>query len=167
MRVQSDSTPEGYISAMQEQMQGHFDFGQERFTGFFFGRVFTVTYHSGHEWNRRISNQKNTAVGYVRKTKSGCEVRCACLRALMAPTQFLLYYCLLLILALFSLFFSNAGDIAAFAPFALIAFAILLVIAPISALVESFTDAGETGKRTLISFLLDPSDPYAHYNKIR
>jgi len=167
MRIQSQMTPDEYISAMQEQMQGHFDFGQERFTGFIFGKVFSVTYHSGYEWNRRISNQKNTALGYVRKTADGSEVRCVCLRALMAPTQFLLDYCLLLLLSLFSIFFTGVGYFSLLGLFALIALAMLLVAAPISALVESFTDEGEAGKRTLVSFLLDPSDPYAHYGKIR
>ena len=123
MRIQSQLTPREYISAMMEQMQGHFDFGQERFTGFFFGKVFSVTYHSGHEWNRRISNQKNTAIGYVRQTQGGSEVRCVCLRALMAPTQFLLYYCVLMVIFLLAMFFNAYGEFTDLLMAALISFA--------------------------------------------
>ena len=167
MRIQSNLTPDGYISAMQEQMQGHFDFGQERFTGFFLGRFFSVTYHSGYEWNRRISNQKDTAIGYVKKTEDGCQVRCIRLKEMMAPTQFLLIYGFMLLLLLGSMFLHGIQDFSIFLLMALITFGVLLVCAPITAVIGSCTEQGEIGRKTMISFLLDPSDPYANYHQIR
>lgn len=167
MRIQSQLTPREYISAMMEQMQGHFDFGQERFTGFFLGRFFSVTYHTGYEWNRRISNQKDTAIGYVHKTESGCEVRCVCLRALMAPTQFLPIYISLLLLLLAAMFLNGIWNLSAFLLAALVGLGVLLIAAPISAVITSCTEDGETARKTIISFLLNPSDPYANYSKIR
>lgn len=166
MKIRSSQTPEEYISAMQSQMSEHFAFGQERFTGFFLGRLFSVTYHSGYEWNRRISNQKNTAIGYVKKAEDGCVVRCICLKELMAPTQFLPVYGFLLLILLASMFLHGIQDLSAFLPLALILLVVLMVCALITAVVGSLTEQGEINRKTIISFLLDPSDPYANYHNI-
>ncbi len=89
MKIQSELSAQRYLFAMKDRMAGHLEFGNERFTGFFFGSFFSVTYHSGYEWNRRISNQKNTAIGFVRKDANGCSVSFICLKGLLAPAQFL------------------------------------------------------------------------------
>ena len=167
MRIQCTLSSVEYLSAMQEQMSEHFAFWQERFTGFFLGRFFSVTYHSGHEFNRRITNQKDTAIGYVKKTADGCEVRCIRLKAMMAPTHCIPRYCVMRGLFLAAMFLHGIWDFTMFLQMALITLGILLVIAPISAVVESCTEQGEVGRRTIISFLLDPSDPYANYKNIR
>ena len=166
MKILSSHSPVEYMSAMRDLMDSHFAFGQERFTGFFLGRLFSVTYHSGHEWNRRINNQKDSAIGYVKKTDDGCEVRCIRLKEMMAPTQFIFTYCLELLICFIASCLYGMWDFTMFLQMSLIMFGLLLVIAPITAVIGSCTEQGEINRKTMISFLLDPSDPYANYKNI-
>ena len=61
MVYHSSQNAKDYLQAMKQQMSGHFQFGVERYTGFFFRNCFYVTHHAGFEWNRKITNQKNAA----------------------------------------------------------------------------------------------------------
>ncbi len=162
--VTSPYTKDAYLTALKGNMDSHFDF-TERFTGFFFGNVFTVTHHSGHEWNRRISNVKNTALGYVRETEDGCEVKFIRLKGFLAPTQFLQ----MLILSLFLNLFVPLADGATmdlFPFFPLLGIALTVVIAPLEALMECMTKASWEGERYLLSLMMDPMEPYANLNKL-
>ncbi len=157
MKITSELTPKSYISAMKESMGGHFSFGQDRFTGFFLGNLFTVTHHSAYEWNRRVSNEKCTALGFVKKTPEGCQVKCICLRALLAPTQFLFW---LLILWFSTGLASLTADISLWLMIGLIEFAVLAIAAPLSAFFESLTEQGQAGMNYLLQFLSDPKNTY-------
>ena len=70
MKYDSNLPYYAYLSAMKEQMSGFTEFGIERFTGTIIGGFFSITYHSGHEFNRRITNEKHRAIGFAKPTSS-------------------------------------------------------------------------------------------------
>ena len=160
MQFHASHTPDEYLSAMKEQMGDRFAIGSERFTGFFAGRVFYVTHHAGHEWNRRFTNQKNAAMGIVKKTGTGCCVHFMSFRGLLCPLMFISY---LIAAMAICLLFKNLGNTVFRLSFALV---LTAVVAPFHALFESMTERSRDGHRTLLSFLMDPADPYANYRKI-
>ena len=165
MRIESPYTPKEYLANLKFNMSSHFEFGCERFTGFFLGRLFYVTYHSGYEWNRRITNQKNAAMGYVKRTENGCEVRFLRFRGALCPLVFIPSYLPILLMILY---LNNWG---AYAPdefrFLMIVYHIMIaIIALISTVIESMTERSEDGRRTLLSTLMDPKDYLANYHKV-
>ena len=159
MQFQLSYAPKKYLSAMREQMGPRFSLS-ERFTGFFAGRVFYVTHHADYEWNRRLTNQKNAAIGIVKQAESGCHVHFVCFRGLLCPLMFLSFLILTQAICLLA---EGFGSI----PVRLgIGLAITAVVTPIEALFESMTQRSEEGHKSLLSFLLDPADPYANYRNI-
>lgn len=162
--IESPYSPKEHLDAIKENMGGHFEFGAERFTGFFFKNWFHVTHHAGYEWNRRYTNQKNAAVGYVRKTENGCVVRFVCFKGALVPAQFLSLLILmipLVFLMSLSRGITDEGVIRSVLLFMLIA---LLPIALIGTFFESVTERSEEGKRILLALLLDPKDPFSYLN---
>lgn len=159
MQISSSDFPKIYVSALEGRMGGHMDFGQERFTGFFLGRLFSITHHSGYEWNRRITNVKNTAIGYVKQTEQGSQVHFIHLRGMLAPTQFWSYYLMLWIpMGLMSLI----GGLEAFWVMTLVLLVSMLVAAPVSALIEYMVEESENGRRQLMALLMDPADQFSY-----
>ena len=151
-----------YLSAMKEQMSGVTEFGIERFTGIIIGRFFSITYHSGHEFNRRITNEKHRAIGFVRPNGDGTEISCIRLAGMTNPLSlmgiyaFCFLYCLL-----------RGGLELALMPQLLIADAVITLIAAlISAFVCSITERGQEGSKTLTAFLIDPADYYSLVDKV-
>ena len=166
MVIHSPMSKKEYLESLQENMGGHYDFGSDRFTGFFIGSCFYVTHHAGYEWNRRYSNQKNAAMGYVKETEEGCVVRFIRFRGAMCPLVFIpLFLSLGLILTISAVLNGITGIAAILLPW-ILAFATSAVTAPITAFIESLTQQGEEGRRALLSMLLNPSDPYKNYRKI-
>ena len=160
MRIESPLTPKEYLSAMKDNMSGHLELGQERFTGFFLGRLFYATYHSGYEWNRRITNQKNAAMGYVKRTNAGCEVRFLRFRGAMCPLVFLPFLLCMLAMGIIE---GAPNDIMAST---IISLVVTVILAPILTLIESMTIQSEDGQRALLSMLVDPTDALANYNNV-
>ena len=165
MRIESPYAPKEYLSNLKFNMSGHFEFGCERFTGFFLGRLFYVTYHSGYEWNRKITNQKNAAMGYIRRTETGSEVRFLRFRGVLCPLELIPTYLPILLMILYL----NSQEV--YAPgkfrFMMIFYHIIMaILVPISALMESMTERSEDGRRTLLSMLMDPKDSLANYNNV-
>ena len=169
MQIYSSFTPKAYIRAMKDQMGSRLALGAERFTGYFIGKLFCVTYHCGYEYDRRFSNPINSALGYVKESEDGCEVRFVKLKGILNPPSFIFESLLFSVLFLITLF---PGGNAIYSDFPwwccfLLGFGITAVVAPLSALFEAmFSQRSAEGERTLLSFLLDPSDPYANYHKL-
>ena len=166
MRITSPLPKNAYLAAMKSQMGGHFDFGSERFTGFFLGSCFYVTYHSGYEWNRRYTNQKNAAMGYVKKTDDGCEMRFIRFRGALCPLVFLSVLLLMGLIMPFAMLIHGVWSTEALLTGWGLAFGATVIAAPISTLIECATEKSEEGRRILLSFLLDPSDPYVNLKRI-
>jgi hypothetical protein len=166
MRFQSSLSSREYLTAMKGNMSGHLEFGAERFTGFFVGKFFYVTYHSGYEWNRRYTNQKNAAMGYIKQTECGCEVRFLRFRGVMCPLVFLQLLVMILIPFLL-LSFTYSIEITKELLMRIAGTLVLiLILLPISTFIEACTERSQDGLKTLLSMLLDPTDPLANYNKI-
>lgn len=159
MLIHSPLSQKVYLGSLRVNMDSHFDLGSERFTGFFLANCFYVTHHAGYEWNRRITNQKNAAMGYVKKCDNGCEVHFLQFRGALCPLVFIPM--LLVCTMLYLLSTPNMESMQIW-----LCIGVLSVFAPISALVESFTERSEDGRRSLLSMLADPSDPYKNYRHI-
>ena len=166
MVLQSPLSKKEYLESLQENMGAHSDFGSERFTGFFVGSCFYVTHHAGYEWNRRISNQKNAAMGYVKKAEEGCDVHFIRFKGAMCPLVFLPLFLIMGLVLSFGALTNQLWHGYTHLLIWAIAFAVTAITAPISALMESMTDQSEDGRRSLLSMLVDPSDPYKNYNHI-
>ena len=164
MKIYTRLSKKQWLSSMKENLGSFTTFGEERFTGFFFGSVFRVTYHSGYEWNRKISNQKNTAIGYVKDTDQGCQIRFLYTRGLLYPSAFLLYWGILTVLGLISAVGRGVLSIHALLITAAITFGTMVITAPLSALIESFTDESEEGRKILLTTMIAPDDPRAYTN---
>jgi hypothetical protein len=155
MKIQSSMCKKDYMNAMRKEMSGHFELGVERLTGFFLGSCFYVTYHSGFEWNRKYTNQKNAAMGYVKSTAEGCEIRFLRFRGAMCPLVFLPLLIVMILLGPLpggDDFFLNL-KISVIATF---------IAAPILTIFECCTEESEQGRRRLLSFLKDPAEPRKH-----
>ena len=164
MRIQTTITPKAYLSAMKERMGSRLAWGAERFTGCFLGRLFYVTHHAGYEWNRRITNQKNAALGFVKKTKSGSEIRFLTFQSMLCP-PLLIPYLLIAGLYLFATFPVMKAHLPAF----LLSVLILIGMPPVVTFFESITDGSIEGRKHLLGLLVDPSDYFAylkHQNEI-
>lgn len=157
MKYKSNLTYVSYICAMKEQMSSFTDFGIERFTGIVLGSFFSVTHHSGHEFNRKITNEKHRAIGFVRPSDDGTEIICIRLAGMTNPMS------LIGIFAFgFLIFLLRGGIEMALMPQILIANAVITVVAAlISAFTDSITERGQEGSKILTAFLKNPTDFYS------
>lgn len=165
MKIHTQLSKKQWLCSMKENMGSFTTFGEERFTGFFFGPVFRVTYHSGYEWNRRITNQKNTAIGFVKKSDTGCEIRYIRTKGLLYPSGLLMYWGIICAIAGITASLSNpqmAGEL--FLITCAIAFVVMVITAPLTALFEAFTDESEEGRKILLTTMIAPDDPRAYTN---
>ncbi len=142
-------------------------FGEERFTGIFLGRFFSICYHSGWEWNRKLTNEKNRAIGYVRSTPAGTEVRFIRLYGLTNPISlaslFLFGYMFSwLIIGFHSLRNNVSPAMEEIQPiFCLVAgVLVMLAVALETALGSRLTERGQYGQSILMTHLKDPKDPW-------
>ena len=99
MRYGTTMHPKEYLRHMKERMGSRLDIWSERFTGILMGRFFYVTHHAGYEWNRRITNKKNAALGYVKETENGCEIRFLHFQGVLCP-QYLIPWLLISVVLL-------------------------------------------------------------------
>lgn len=164
MVYHSSQSAQNYLQAMKQQMSGHFEFGQERFTGFLLGKFFYVTHHAGFEWNRKITNQKNAAMGFVQQEETGCSVHFVRFRGLLCPLHFLSTFLTVLPLSII-LALSKGNGLSLDAMF-YICVAVMVVFAPVHTLIECCTKKSDIGRRTLLSLLKNPADPYEQYKYI-
>lgn len=164
MILSSELSKRAYLSALKEAMSPHTDFGVERFTGFFLGSCFYVTHHADFEWNRKYTNQKNAAIGYVKQTENGCEVRFLRFRGMLCPMIFLPYFLILEAIAVMYFLSGQAAQDGIVAP---VLYPLVIVALPlIETFFESLTEESETGRRMLLSLLCNPSDPYDNFPDI-
>ncbi len=161
MKVISKLPCSVYLYEMKQQMGSFTAFGTERLTGIIVGRFFSVTYHSGHEFNRRITNEKHRAIGFACPCENGTKVSCIRLAGMTNPLSLigLFAFCFLICLL-------RGGIELAIMPEMMIAnAAITLVAALISAFVCSVTERGQEGSKMLTAFLIDPVDYYSLIGK--
>lgn len=158
MTVQSELQTKDYLPALRRQIDNRITFGQEHISGFVLGNVFSVTYHAGYEYDRRYSNPKNSAIGYIRQSESCCEVHFLHTTGLLYPFGYLLTVLGTAALFLFFVVMNQAPEMLT-API-MLGFTFLFPFFPIlvSALFESFTDRSQDGAATLFAFMRNPKD---------
>ncbi len=157
MIITTNQVKRQYLADMKSQVTGHFQFGFERFTGVFMGPFFHVTHHTEYEWDRQV-HPKSAALGYVKSTDAGSEVRFILFRGAFRPFVFLSS----LLIAEFVMLTSVPLSIWVRL---LIGFGITLFAAGIETVTECLSERSLESRRALISFLLNPQDPYENLNK--
>lgn len=167
MKFLTDLSADQYIGAFQMQMGSFTSFGEERFTGFFVGKFFSVCYHSGWEWNRKLTNEKNRAIGYVKNTPDGAEVSFVHLYGFANPISIVLLFLLGFVFGWF--LWNMHGSMQTDGSAGLIISAVcgLAVMVPVvleSVLAAYFTERGQYGHGVLMAYLRNPADPW-HYEK--
>lgn len=161
MKIVSKLPYSMYLHEMKQQMGSFTAFGMERLTGIIVGRFFSVTYHCGHEFNRRITNEKHRAIGFARPCEDGTEVLCIRLAGMTNPLSLigLFGFCFLICLI-------RGGWELALMPEMMIANAVITLIAAlVSAFVSSITERGQEGSKALTAFLIDPVNYYSLMGK--
>lgn len=164
MILSSELSKHAYLSALKGAMSSHTDFGVERFTGFFLGSCFYVTHHAGFEWNRKYTNQKNAAMGYVKQTENGCEVRFLRFRGMLCPMIFLPYFLILEAIVVMYFLSGQAAQDGIVAP--VLYTLVIVALALIETFFEGLYEESGTGRRMLLSLLHAPSDPYDDFPDI-
>ena len=87
-----------YLYELREQLGSFTDFFSERFTGVVWGGFIYITHHAGFEWNRKITNEKSRAIGFVTKHGDGCAINVIFTRGFLDPWWMGIFYLLFLVL---------------------------------------------------------------------
>lgn len=166
MRLNSELTPKTYIQKLRRRIGSFVCFGDERFTGFTIGGFFSIVYHSGFEWNRRVTNEKNRAIGYVRQNPNGegSQVRLIRLRGLTNPLSLLaMFVCFYGFGWLFYMLHGGNVDPTLWQGISAGVSALMTAaIALLTALAAQWTERGRYGRMVLMALLRHPEDPYHH-----
>lgn len=158
MLIQSVLSTQEYLSALRERMGSFWAFGAERFTGFTAGHWFYVTHHAGYEHFRKITNQKNAALGYLVETAEGCQVKFIRFKGLLCPAQFLLSCVLTVLIAVLFLILHHDLTAEIVSVIGITCAGIIAIAAPLEAYKESLTERSEVGEKCLMALLNTPSD---------
>lgn len=163
MNSRSPLSKKEYISALKGRMGSPFHFGMERSCGFFLGGFFYITHHCSHEWNRKITGERNTAIGIVNKDGDGCKVRYFMIKGLLAPHCLLGMFLFCLAICLIVLLQEDVDP--ATRVFTLPISIVFPLLAGLgTAVIEGTTEQSEEGAKILRCMLLDPSDPFSYMN---
>ena len=74
MRIRSSVSKEEYLRALRQHMGPVSNVGRQRFTGAFWGSFFYIKHNAPWEWNRMISGEACSALGFVTPREDGCQV---------------------------------------------------------------------------------------------
>jgi hypothetical protein len=148
MRIVLPLEKKKYLYDLRRQMESWFSFGEARFTGVVLGNFFYITHHAGFEWNRRITNEKTRAIGFVTRHSEGCEVKTVILRGYLDPVSLAWMY----LLWLGVLWLGGISGPTIY----MSAVGITLVTGVISAVQCWFTERGRESLDELLSLLYNP-----------
>ena len=150
MRLECSISKPDYIKALRRRMGWVSDFGRQRFTGAFLGNFFYITHHSPWEWNRKITGEKCSALGFVTATENGCRVRYLKFIGASDPKSWIKFF--LLFYIIFSLKGWDWSHPISW-PLILIGTALCAVSSLLACL---FTENGQLGAFRLTNLLKDP-----------
>lgn len=153
MRISSELSKKAYLQAMKGSLESRFDFSNERLVGTVIGPFFSVAHCAGHEWNRKITDEKNRAIGVVRTRGEGTEVIFLHMTGMTNPVSLIGLYALCIVMFAFcDLSILSEPQVWVGC---LIAVAIIAVV---SAVGDSLTERGQQGFKTLMKFLYHPEN---------
>ena len=163
MRILSPLSPKAYMRALRSRLDSFFRLGTERFTGIAVGRFFSITHHAGYEINRRITNERNNAIGYIKKTPDGVQVRYWRTKGITTP-QALLFWIPINFLLCLLLCLENG----IYEPWVAVlsTLGLTLFVSAGSAFCDSLTERGKNGEMEVYGLLYDPSDPLAYLDSV-
>lgn len=121
-----------------------------------------MAYHSGWEWNRKVSNEKNRAIGYVKDTAEGTEVRFLRLYGYSNP----LSLAILFLIGFFAGLLALSGaeyhrEMNAKLIFGAQCGACVMVFSTLESVIAScVTERGQYGRKVLMAYLNNPEDPW-------
>ena len=158
MRIVSPLEKEKYLHDLRCQMESWFAFGQPRFTGVVLGNFLYITHHAGYEWNRRITNEKSRAIGFVTRYGDGCQVKLICFRGYLDPVSLVLNYLIYTVFVSLAVAMKTAVEVNPFVipELHLFAAGLALFIGLISFAECWFTERGHESMTELLSLLRDP-----------
>lgn len=163
MQILSPLSPKEYMRELRSRLGSFLSIGTERFTGVAFGRFFSITHHAGYEFNRRITNERNNAIGYIKKTPDGVQVRYWRTKGITTPQALLLW---IPIMFLLSLLLCLENGIYESWVAVLSTFGLTLFVSAVSAFCDSLTERGKHGEMEVYALLYDPSDPLAYLDSL-
>ncbi len=151
MRFDASVKKKKYLRELRLQMESWFAFGQPRFTGLVLGSFFYITRHAGYEWNRRVTNEKHRAIGFVTKQGERCAVHAVFIPGYLDPLSLVWYY--LICMVIFWIYGLNPW--VHFVP-NIIAVGVALLSGVISAVASCVTERGREAFDDLLTLLNDP-----------
>ena len=163
MQILSPLSPKAYMRTLRSRLGSFLSIGTERFTGIAFGRFFSITHHAGYEFNRRITNERNNAIGYIKKTPDGVQVRYWRTKGIITPQALLLWIPIMFLLSL--LLCLQNGVYESWAVI-LSTLGLTLFVSLVSAFCDSLTERGTEGEMEVYGLLYDPSDPLAYLDSL-
>lgn len=157
MIVDSPLSPKQYKAAVRSRLENYRNFWDERYTGRFIGPVFYITHHSYWEWNRRITGEMNNAIGFIKKTESGCTVHFIHTTGILNPFHLILFFLIFMIVGVFN--FQDVpldkGEVLGIQ--LLISFTALIITSLITAISDALTENGLRGENCLYELMMDPT----------
>jgi hypothetical protein len=160
--IHSEKSQEEYLQAIVNRMDSVTRFGEERFTGFRKGKFFYVIHHCGHEWDRRFTNPKNSAIGYAESAEQGCDIHFLKFKGLFCPSQFLLILAVFVLGGFLSFLLNSMGTFLDLPLYFAITTPGFLILCALETLFESMTERSMEGEDALLSLLHDPEDPFTY-----
>lgn len=154
MIIRSELPYRQYLFELKNNLDGIFEFGEERVAGTVIWRFFSITSHAGYEWNRRITNEKQRAVGFAKPDGDGTKIYCIRLAGLTNPISLVALFLLCMVISLFKM---EGFSVAALQ----ISLLTTVITAIISAIGDSWTERGHEAYRTLTAYLVDPKNYYS------
>ena len=154
MIIRSELPYKQYLFELKNNLDGIFEFGEERVAGTVIWRFFSITSHAGYEWNRRITNEKQRAVGFAKPDGDGTKIYCIRLAGLTNPVSLVALFLLCMVISLFKM---EGFSVAALQ----ISLLTTVITAIISAIGDSWTERGHEAYRTLTAYLVDPKNYYS------
>ena len=157
MIVDSPLSPKQYKAAVRSRLENYRNFWDERYTGRFIGPVFYITHHSYWEWNRRVTGEMNNAIGFIKKTESGCSVHFIHTTGILNPFHLILFFLFFMIVGVFSFRDLPLDKGEALGILLLISFIGLIITALITAISDALTENGLRGESCLYELMMDPT----------
>lgn len=157
MIVDSPLSPKQYKAAVRSRLENYRNFWDERYTGRFIGPVFYITHHSYWEWNRRITGEMNNAIGFIKKTESGCSVHFIHTTGILNPFHLILFFLIFMIVGVFNFQDVPLDKGEALGIQLLISFTALIITSLITAISDALTENGLRGENCLYELMMDPT----------
>ncbi len=157
MVIDSPLSPAAYKSAVRDKLENYRHIWDERYTGRFIGPLFCITHHSYWEWNRQITGEMNHAIGYLKKTDSGCQVHFIHTTGIVSPIHLLRWFFLFLILNFIGTCSAQVEFSFAIAANTIGSLLGVLLVALGTAISNAMTENGILGYNTLCALLDDPT----------